>query len=182
MPCAVVPNEWSTGSEFPDECRLFHSLNDVSEALDDLLGTGQEVSPASDVTRYSAAGGIVFSENRVLVLNRPSRGEVRLPKGHVEPGENPETTALREVREESGYEDLEIIADLGIQVVEFDTDEQHVVRTEHYYLMALGHDVTSERGEGERQFEPVWYTWDRALEVLSFEAEREWVRRARQEA
>jgi HAD superfamily hydrolase (TIGR01509 family) len=182
MTCAVVPSEWSTGSEFPDGCRLFPSLNDVREALGDLLGVGKEIWPDSEVTRYSAAGGVVVNENRVLVLNRPSRGEVRLPKGHVEPGEEPQTTALREVREESGYENLEIIADLGTQVVEFDHDGRYVVRTEHYYLMALGDDVRSGRGKGEKQFEPVWHTWDRALDVLSFEAEREWVRRARQDA
>jgi 8-oxo-dGTP pyrophosphatase MutT (NUDIX family) len=181
MMCAVVPNEWSTGSEFPDGCRLFASLDDVRETLDDLLVTGEEVSSASVVMRYLAAGGVVVNENRVLVLNRPSRGEVRLPKGHVEPGEETQTTALREVREESGYENLEVIADLGTQVVEFDHAGRHVVRTEHYYLMALTDEVSSGDGKGEKQFEPVWHTWDRALEVLSFEAEREWVRRARQE-
>jgi HAD superfamily hydrolase (TIGR01509 family) len=180
MTCVVVPNEWSTGSEFPDECRLFPSLNDVREALDDLLGTREGVSSEAEVMRYLAAGGVVVNENHVLVLDRPSRGEVRLPKGHVEPGEETQTTALREVREESGYENLEVIADLGTQVVEFDHSGRHVVRTEHYYLMALGEDARSRRGQGEKQFEPVWHTWDRALEVLSFEAEREWVRRARQ--
>jgi HAD superfamily hydrolase (TIGR01509 family) len=180
MTCVVVPNEWSTGSEFPDGCRLFPSLNDVREALDDLLGTGERVSSKAEVMRYLAAGGVVVNENHVLVLDRPSRGEVRLPKGHVELGEEPQTAALREVREESGYENLEVIADLGTQVVEFDHSDRHVVRTEHYYLMALGDDARSRRGKGEKQFEPVWHTWERALEVLSFKAEREWVRRARQ--
>jgi HAD superfamily hydrolase (TIGR01509 family) len=182
MACVVVPNEWSLGSEFPDGCRLFPSLNDVREALGDLLGTGNGMSLEPGVTRYSAAGGVVVNKNRVLLLNRPSRNEVRLPKGHVEPGEESRRTALREVREESGYENLEIIADLGVQVVEFDHDDRHVVRTEHYYLMVLRDDVRLGPGKGERQFEPVWHTWDRALDMLSFEAEREWVRRAQQKA
>ncbi len=182
MTCVVVPNEWATGSEFPDACRLFSSLSDVREALDDLLGIGEGVSPKAEVVRYLAAGGIVVNDDHVLVLNRLSRGEVRLPKGHVEPGEETQTAALREVGEESGYENLRVIAGLGTQVVEFDHSDRHVVRTEHYYLMTLADDVRSGRGKGEKQFEPVWHTWDRALEVLSFEAEREWVRRARQKA
>jgi 8-oxo-dGTP pyrophosphatase MutT (NUDIX family) len=114
----------------------------------------------------------------VLVLRRPSRNEVRLPKGHVEPGEDVRTTALREVREESGYAGLVVRGDLGVQVIEFDHARQHVVRTERYYLMTLAGDAGARPGGGERQFEPVWVTWDEALEALTFEAEREWVRRA----
>jgi len=50
----------------------------------------------------------VTDGDRVLVLVRASRAgpegrpEVRLPKGHVEPGESREETARREVGEEAG--------------------------------------------------------------------------------
>ncbi|RLC98140.1 MAG: hypothetical protein DRI77_05730, partial [Chloroflexi bacterium] len=107
-----------------------------------------------------------------------NEGEVRLPKGHVDPGETARETALREVREESGYADLTIEADLGTQVVEFDYDGRHVVRSERYFLMTLADDA-SPPGAGEEQFEPAWLNWDEALAALTFEAEREWVRRAR---
>lgn len=130
------------------------------------------------VVYYVAAGGVVVHDGRVLVLQRPSRDEVRLPKGHVEPGEDVETTAWREVCEESGYDDLLVQADLGEQVVEFDYKGKHVVRTERYFLMALA-DPESPFSSGEKQFEPEWLTWDGALQALTFEAEREWVRRAR---
>jgi len=91
--------------------------------------------PGSNVVRYRAAGGVVVDGERVLVLRRPGRGEVRLPKGHIDPGETPRAAALREVGEESGYADLEIVADLGTQTVEFDWDGRHYVRDEHYFLM-----------------------------------------------
>lgn len=130
-----------------------------------------------EVVCYLAAGGIVVHDGRVLVLCRPGRGEVRLPKGHVEPGEDVCAAALRETREESGYEDLVLDADLGTQVVEFDHAGRHVVRTECYFLMALAEGQSSRTG-GEEQFEPVWLTWDQALAALTFEAERRWVRRA----
>jgi len=131
------------------------------------------------VVRYTAAGGVVVHDGRVLALRRPGRGEVRLPKGHVEPGESLPATALRETREESGYADLEVRADLGAQVVEFDYAGRHVVRTERYFLMRLADDADSAPCGGEEQFEPVWLTWDEALAALTFESEREWVRRAR---
>lgn len=128
--------------------------------------------------RYVAAGGVVVHDDRVLVLRRSNQGEVRLPKGHVEPGESVQEAALRETREESGYA-VVLKADLGAQVVEFDYKERHVVRSERYFLMTLANSPEGSPSGGEEQFEPDWLTWDEALAALTFEAEREWVRRAR---
>ena len=131
-----------------------------------------------EIVRYFAAGGVVVHDGRVLVLRRPGQGEVRLPKGHVEPGEGVQAAALRETREESGYAGLMLKADLGTQVVEFDHKGRHVVRTERYFLMVLADNPDSPSG-GEEQFDPAWLPWDEALAALTFEAEQEWVRRAR---
>ena len=83
-----------------------------------------------EVRQYRAAGGVVLQQGVVpdldprqpylLVLDRPSRNEVRLPKGHIDHGESAAEAALRETVEEAGYTDLEIVADLGEQIVEFD--------------------------------------------------------------
>ncbi|MFX1355577.1 MAG: NUDIX domain-containing protein [Promethearchaeota archaeon] len=129
---------------------------------------------------YTAAGGVVVDIDRVLILRRPDRDEVRLPKGHVEKGESARETSLREVMEESGYADLGIIADLGHQTVEFDYKGKHVIRDERYFLMRLRSSRRIEREPQEHQFLPDWLTWDKALSELTFEAEREWVRRARE--
>ncbi len=134
--------------------------------------------------QYAAAGGVVVDATgvHILVLRRPGRlgpdgrPEVRLPKGHIEPGESREEAARREVREEAGLLDLEVLADLGHQTVEFDWQGSHVVRDESYFLMALPEGVRI--ACPERQFECCWPTWEEALAQLTFEAEREWVRRA----
>lgn len=131
------------------------------------------------VKRYIAAGGVVADYDRVLVLNRPSRHEVRLPKGHIRPGETVREAALRETSEESGYIDLTIAGDLGSQVVTFTHQGEHVVRRERFFLMSLLHRREEPQGSSEAQFEPEWLTWEEAVVALSFEAEREWVRRAR---
>lgn len=86
--------------------------------------------------RYHAAGGVVIHQDRMLLLERPAWNELRLPKGHVEEGESV-TMALRETSEESGYADLSLSADLGSQVVEFEYKDNHVIRTEHYFLLKL---------------------------------------------
>ena len=130
----------------------------------------------SDEVRYDAAGGVVVDGGRVLVLNRPGRKEIRLPKGHVDEGEDFVTAAVREVAEESGYA-ARAIADLGSQLVEFDHAGRHWRRTEYFFLMERDH--TTEPAEPEPQFEPMWTSWDDAARVLTFDREQEWVRRAR---
>jgi 8-oxo-dGTP pyrophosphatase MutT (NUDIX family) len=101
---------------------------------------------------------------------------VRLPKGHIEPGESRRQAALREVREEAGLTDLEILADLGHQTVEFDWRGHRYIRDESYFLMAL--PAGTSPGRPEKQFRALWLSWEEALARMTFEAEREWVRRA----
>ncbi len=54
-----------------------------------------------------AAGGIVENdENKYLFIFR--NGKWDLPKGKMEPGENPSETAIREVKEECGIQNINI--------------------------------------------------------------------------
>ena len=57
------------------------------------------------------AGGVVVVGDKA-VLRRTPKGEYLFPKGHIEPGETPEQTAVREVAEETGLE-AAVVADLG---------------------------------------------------------------------
>lgn len=151
-------------------------------SLADLLARGLEVH------RYQAAGGVVTdSQHRVLLIERTidGRHEVRLPKGHIDPGESPEQAALREVCEETGYCDLEVLADLGWHEVAFEYQGRLVIRAERYYLMRLA----SERRQAphfasvkEALFRNRWEAdFDAAAEALTFDAERHTVRRAQAE-
>ncbi|HVM09317.1 MAG TPA: NUDIX domain-containing protein [Acidimicrobiales bacterium] len=129
--------------------------------------------------QYDAAG-VVLSDasGRVLVLRRTN--EVRLPKGHIEPDEDAVTAAVRELREESGYVDVEVVRPLGTKIVEFDYDSPtsgptHVRRSETYFAATA---LSSSRVESEPQFVVEWLQVDEAVQALTFEAERDWVRRA----
>lgn len=130
---------------------------------------------------YTSAGGVVVnpSGDQILLLIRPERDEIRLPKGHVEPGEDLQETAVREVQEEAGYGDLEVIADLGKLLVTFLYQGRPVRRTEHYFLMQTKTLKRLERPESDaQQFFTVWVPWTEATTHLTFEAEREWIERA----
>lgn len=128
---------------------------------------------------YSAAGGVVIDHGRMLLLDRPSRGEIRLPKGHIEPGEAPVETALREVGEEAGLRDLAVVADLGRQTVEFDYDGAHIRRTEFYYLMRIHSEAGYPRSPKDAaDFQPMWVPVAEAVDLLTYAAEQEVARRA----
>ncbi len=131
---------------------------------------------------YTASGGVVTNAEgtHVLLLIRPARDEVRLPKGHVEPEETLTDAALREVAEEAGYDDLEVLADLGEQLVAFPLDDKVMRRTEHYFLMRTRTLHQIERPQpDDQQFFTIWVPWDEVLIHLTFEAEQVWIQRAR---
>jgi 8-oxo-dGTP pyrophosphatase MutT (NUDIX family) len=128
---------------------------------------------------YATGGGVVIHNHKMLLLDRPARGEVRLPKGHIDPGETALETALRETREETGYADLEIIADLGLHEVEFEYKGRHYRRAEHYFLMRLGSEFQLTRPKAdEEQFRVLWVELDQAVDYLTYSAEQDVARSA----
>ena len=126
-----------------------------------------------DQLRYVTGGGVVLCMDQVVLLDRPSRQEVRLPKGHVEPGEEPEAAARRETAEETGFADLHLLADLGVQTVRFEYLNRNIHRTEHWFLYQLGSAGRRDRPpEDECQFGTMWCPWSVARGLLTFEAEQ----------
>ena len=134
--------------------------------------------------QYSAAGGVVVqravvpglpaSQTSLLLLDRPGRNEIRLPKGHVDHGESPEEAALRETCEETGYCDLRILADLGCRSVAFDYRGARYFREDHYFLMQLLSARTRPRPpEDAQQFHVLWTPYARAAGRLTFAIERQ---------
>jgi len=69
--------------------------------------------PSSATIVTVTAGGVVLNgQGSVLVVNQ--RGSTwSLPKGHVDPGEEPLEAAIREIREESGVSELQFLGSLG---------------------------------------------------------------------
>ena len=65
------------------------------------------------------AGGVVIRNDGEQVLVALARekehSEFVLPKGHVEPGEDVEAAARREIEEEVGLSDLELVHFLGVK-------------------------------------------------------------------
>ena len=77
------------------------------------------------------AGGVVFSSAGEVLLVRYRSGTWAFPKGHVEPGETLEQTAVREVQEESGVS-ASVLAALPATRYRNDRGEAREI---HWYVM-----------------------------------------------
>lgn len=134
----------------------------------------------------TCAGGVVYrrANQRIEIALAVERDRlrdcrnIRLAKGHVEPGETLEATALREVREEIGLP-AEIVAPLGS--VEYCFREKHteITKTVHFFLMRLTSEEAHEL-DGEMQH-IYWSPIETAVAELTFETERRIAERAQQE-
>jgi ADP-ribose pyrophosphatase YjhB (NUDIX family) len=60
-----------------------------------------------------SAGGVVLDERGRVLLVSQHGTSWSLPKGHVEPGEDALAAARREIYEESGVNQLELVGELG---------------------------------------------------------------------
>ncbi len=72
-----------------------------------------------ELPEETSAGGIVYRKtngNYQIALIKDAFDYWTFPKGHVEAGENLEQTALREIKEEIGLENLTIIKNLGERI------------------------------------------------------------------
>jgi 8-oxo-dGTP pyrophosphatase MutT (NUDIX family) len=109
------------------------------------------------------AGGVVYrmkdaTLELLLVSSRYDKSIWVLPKGHIEPGESSDETAVREVFEEAG---------VTARVVEFLLTSQQFVRgaaqqVEYYLLERLAEEKAS---EGRKI---AWLVGDEAIRRLTF--------------
>jgi 8-oxo-dGTP pyrophosphatase MutT (NUDIX family) len=86
-------------------------------------------------TSIEAAGGIVQNNDKeFLFIYR--LGKWDLPKGKVEPGEDLEECAIREVEEETNTTDLTIKKKVGETYHAYDAFGKHFLKTSHWYYMS----------------------------------------------
>ena len=140
---------------------------------------------ASKVTTKDqiSAGGVAFrrtgSEIQLAIVSVKPSLRWQLPKGIVEPGETPEFTAVREVKEEAGIE-TELLR--LIETIEYWYQREQYGRRiryhkfVHFYLLqyqsgdAANHDHEIEESR--------WVSFEQALEMLEFKSERGVVEKA----
>jgi len=144
------------------------------------MNTENEMTNNTAVVYKHSAGGLVFKDNHVLLINwEPPRSTFDFPKGTIEPGESPEATCVREVLEETGYA-TRIISYIGQTHYEYDwTDGTHHDKRVDYYLLALtdSEGATPAR-EAHEKFENVWCSIDEAVALITKDIDKDILRKA----
>ncbi len=131
-----------------------------------------------------SAGGVAFrwkdSAPEIAIVSVKPKLRWQLPKGIVDPGESPEVTAVREVKEEAGVETdrLALIETIEYwyRSVKYGKPVRYHKFVHFYLLLYRSGDVSEHDHEIE---EARWVSFEEALEMLEFKGEREVVEKAR---
>ncbi|MDR0591294.1 MAG: NUDIX domain-containing protein [Candidatus Nomurabacteria bacterium] len=126
------------------------------------------------VGRETTSGGIVFRPSKktpgdieILLIGDIKR-RWTIPKGHVEPGETTKQTAIREIGEEVGLKDVEVIDWLGKTEFKYRRVDKLVLMTMHVYLMRARGDTDAVVPE-EWMTNAKWFSFSEALNEIEYE-------------
>ena len=129
--------------------------------------------------KATSCGGVVIFRGKILVLYKNYKNKYEgwvLPKGTVEEGEDFKTTALREVKEETGA-DAQIIKYIGTSQYTFTVPQDVVDKEVHWYLMMA--DSYYSKPQKEEYFEDSgYYKYIEAYHLLKFSNEKQILERA----
>ena len=127
----------------------------------------------------TSCGGVVIFRGRILLLYKNFRNKYDgwvLPKGTVEPGEEHEQTALREVKEETGA-DAQIVSFIDTSRYTFNASDSVISKEVHWYLM-IADSYFSKPQKEEYFFDSGYYKYHEAIHLLKFVNEREILQKA----
>lgn len=138
--------------------------------------------PRTRAQRETSAGGVVFRLQEgtpLFLLIRDSYSNWGFPKGHLESGERAEDAALREVREETGLQEVTLRATLDTIDWYFRFRGRLIHKVCHFYLMQTPETVTEpQQAEGITACQ--WFAYDVAESSVSYANARHVLRRARE--
>ena len=125
-----------------------------------------------EIVREPTAGGVVFrrdANNGVeILLIQDSKDRWTIPKGHIEEGETAQETAKREIGEEAGLHQTEILGWLGKIHFRYRRVDKLVLMTTQIYLVkALGDTDAIQKEEWMSDIK--WFKFNDALDKIEYE-------------
>ncbi|MFC1771248.1 NUDIX domain-containing protein, partial [Candidatus Margulisiibacteriota bacterium] len=99
--------------------------------------------------KTKSAGGIVINEKGEILIVNQNNLSWSLPKGHIDKDENPLTAAKREIYEETGIQQLDLIENLGkysrYKLSKDNKDDQSEYKTIEMFLFKTNQQTLNPR-------------------------------------
>lgn len=124
-----------------------------------------------EIVREPTAGGIVFRHGEKgveILLIQDAKDRWTIPKGHIEEGETAQQTARREIGEEAGLNEVDILGWLGKIHFRYRRVDKLVLMTTQIYLVRAKGDTNAIQKE-EWMNGIKWFSFQDALDAIEYE-------------
>lgn len=125
-----------------------------------------------EIVREPTAGGIVFRRNKEgaieILLIQDAKDRWTIPKGHIEEGETAQATAKREIGEEAGLKEVDVLGWLGKIHFRYRRVDKLVLMTTQIYLVRAKGDTNAIQKE-EWMNGIKWFSFHDALDAIEYE-------------
>ena len=126
-----------------------------------------------EIVREPTSGGVVFRHGKKegeieVLLIQDAKDRWTIPKGHIEEGETASQTARREIGEEAGLHDVDMLGWLGKIHFRYRRIDRLVLMTTQIYLVRVRTDGNEIKKE-EWMNGIKWFPFNEALDLIEYE-------------